>query len=199
MKINYFFYLVVLIFFDSCISRKIAKEYDYQSNYNKTLDALKDTIVAIGPPQKKIAESVFEILYEYNDSIISKQQKLDILHLMIFKEEYTTRYYRSFIFSKIRAEEDLVFLNIEYILPLFFCHYCKETDHLCMIKERELIIDSLPKFYDSYYSELLKIISKVNCTNAIDLELQKDVYDLDFIFELKIKLYNKYNLDIWRN
>lgn len=150
----------------------------FVGNYSKNIPAAKlfdNTVLLIntysddkgefpGLVADTISQNVFTLIYEFPDTIISKSKKLDILHLMIYNQDYATRVYRAILFDRVKKLDPIVLSHIEFIAPLLFCHYCEDTKALSIVKEYNTINDLyvFPDMYRSYYDYLMRKIATID-------------------------------------
>ena len=106
----------------------------------------------------EIAKRVYAILYNTDDTLISKERKMDLLHRMILLECFAVRAYRDMLdFDK---NFDMLAKYPEYCIPLMCGYYANmEQYEFIDIDSFENNIDEfVPPSYVPYYRQYLQIV-----------------------------------------
>ena len=106
----------------------------------------------------EIAKRVYAILYNTDDTLISKERKMDLLHRMILLECFAVRAYRDMLdFDK---NFDMLAKHPEYCIPLMCGYYANmEQYEFIDIDSFENNIDEfVPPSYVPYYRQYLQIV-----------------------------------------
>ena len=106
----------------------------------------------------EIAKRVYAVLYNTDDTLISKERKMDLLHRMILLECFAVRAYRDMLdFDK---DFDMLAKHPEYCIPLM-CGYYANMEQFAFIdidSFENKLEEIVPPSYVPYYREYLKIV-----------------------------------------
>jgi len=111
-----------------------------------------------------IAKSVYYIVYSSKDPRITIEDKLDLIHLMIYYQKYSSNIYRSIVKRNFSDNDSLIFQNTFSIMPISICYYC---DSILIYKLASKIsvedghFDFDSQYYNHYYLQLFRLISSV--------------------------------------
>lgn len=167
--------------------------------FNKTLSLINEYSDVHGEHTgiitATIADNVYEIIYQHDDSVISFEKKLDLLHLMLFNQRYASNYYRSIIFDKVLNQDSLVLGRGEFITPLLFCHYCGDTKVLEIIRNNNCLnygVDQFPEEYKVYFQQLFSRLKSIDSSQVPNSKLKVDFKHMGITRNLRQELLKKY-------
>ncbi|MBR2262462.1 MAG: hypothetical protein IJ916_12295 [Paludibacteraceae bacterium] len=106
-----------------------------------------------------IATRVYHILYGIDDSIITKEQKLDLLHRMILLHADATDEYKRIVLSTLSITE-----HPEYCIPIM-CNIYELTQAVNLNAFKEEMEKYVPPSYIPYYQKLINFIIKDELKN----------------------------------
>lgn len=172
---------VVLAVFNKTLSL-ISKYSDFHGEHTGSVTA-------------SIADNVYEIIYQHDDSVVSLEKKLDLLHLMLFNQRYASNYYRSIIFDKVLNQDSLILGRGEFITPLLFCHYCGDTKVLKIIRTNNCLnfeLNQFPEEYKIYFQQLFSKLKSIDSSQVPNSKLKVDLKYMGIARNLKQVLLEKY-------
>lgn len=167
--------------------------------FNKTLSLMNEYSDVHGEHTGAItaciADNVYKIIYQHDDSVISLEKKLDLLHLMLFNQRYASNYYRSIIFDKVLNQDSLVLGRGEFVTSLLFCHYCGDTKVLEIIRNNNCLnyrVDQFPEEYKVYFQHLFSRLKSIDSSQVPNSKLKVDFKHMGITRNLRQELLKKY-------
>lgn len=146
----------------------------------------------------KICDNVYDIIYKTSNEQITIEQKLDILHLMIFYQRYSTNEYRGIIREKVLNKDSLICNNYLFVLPILICPHCKyytAIEKAVTAKyEQYNMLAELNDNYKEYYFYTLRYLYLLHFTNHDDILTQKRIVR-EFYTLLETKIINSKRFD----
>ncbi len=109
-----------------------------------------------GPLAGNICDDVVKIVYFTPDSIISKQKKMEIIHIMLYFQRYSSNKYRAIIRRAILDGDTIFTRDLSYALPFAICYYC-EYELLSRVLQNEdyILMDDLDEDFIYYLNILI--------------------------------------------
>jgi hypothetical protein len=119
------------------------------------------------------------ISYLVNDSCIKREEKFDILAMMIYYQRYSSDLYRTRVLNKKNNIDSITNDEILYMLPFIFCNQCNNEMVLTIQKyDKEKLITyvkSLPEPYHKYFLSLIDYTYSKNNTFQSDFFVKKTI------------------------
>lgn len=196
--------LFMTIIVQTSVATDEVKELFLQKYYLETVRLIFDDSEAIhnvdGTKDGEIADRVFYILYKVDDNVISKEQKLDLLHQMLFFHNHATRAYRySYILARVDHKWELydkILEHPEYSIPLMNAPTVKLFDFIDLLSFENNMGKYIPSSYFSYYQQHLRIIEMKKFEN--NLSQKEDYYMLmkRIVKERKLNVLDGREIDL---
>lgn len=154
--------------------------------------------IADGVKEEEIADRVFHVLYAVDDSVISKEKKIDLLHQMLFFHDHATReYWCNYIHPEHKWNlYDKILDHPEYSVPLMNAPSVKLFDFVDLTSFENDMEKYIPPSYCSYYQEYLRIFRMKRSGNNSSQE--EDYYMLmkHIVKERKLNFWEGKEIDI---
>jgi hypothetical protein len=98
-----------------------------------------------------ISDAVYDLIY--NDSLLTIEEKLDLIHILRHYQTSATKLYRAKIMSEILAVNKKVISQPEYLFAFSVCSYCDSSifELLSNMDRKREVFDKLPREYVSIY------------------------------------------------
>ncbi len=145
-----------------------------------------------------ISDRVFTIIYDVNDSIISIENKIDLIQILQYYQKSASKYYRAILRNKIMKSDSAVIIRPEFYIPFSACYYCdfEMIDALDVDSFEQNMIYILPATYLKFYQMYLDSIKEIKQNKKFRDENKTENYiffdSLNFKFVFSMNLKEKY-------
>ncbi len=145
-----------------------------------------------------ISNRIFTIMYDVNDSIISVENKMDLIQILQYYQKSASKYYRAILRDKIMNLDSIVINKPEFYIPFSVCYYCdfEMIDALDIDRFEQNMVHIIPLNYLKVYQMYLDFIKKIKQNTKLRYKNRiTDYFGFEFINQrlmVKMKLENKY-------